>query len=247
MEAFKSPSISQARPNLTRDDLAFHTSQFDRNGYTIIANALTKAELVTARRLLNEAYESYDPKIDGRKRVEGYRYSANIVNKDPFFAPLIARDEVYSLAQQVLGRDCILSSFNTLEPLKNQGHQRLHRDGGHPPSEKVAAINTLWAADDMEPENGATRVVPGSHLGNDPAAEMEEQAVQLTVPAGHVLVTNTRVVHGASNNPSGRRRRVMHLYYVRGGIPQQTDQKQYLSDQVQTGLSPELRRILALD
>ena len=71
MEASKSPGISQSRPNLTRDDLDFHTNQFDRNGYTIIANALTKAELVTARRLLNEAYESYDPKIDGRKRVEG--------------------------------------------------------------------------------------------------------------------------------------------------------------------------------
>ena len=76
---------------------------------------------------------------------------------------------------------------------------------------------------------------------------MKDATVQLTAPAGHVVVIDTRLVHGASNNPSGRRRRVMYLHYVRHGQPQQTDQKKYLSANVQTRMPTTLRRILALD
>ena len=71
-----------------------------------------------------------------------------------------------------------------------------------------------WRAtifDDYGPYNGATRLVPGSHRPAmrdaplDPADEA--RAVQLSGHAGDILVFAADLLHGASLNPSGARRR----------------------------------------
>ena len=61
--------------------------------------------------------------MDSLGRVQGYSFSANLVNKGPFFEALFLRKSVYGLMQSRLGEDCNLSSHNSLEPLKGQGDQ----------------------------------------------------------------------------------------------------------------------------
>ena len=235
------------RPNLTADDLRHHADNVARLGFTRIADVLSVADLAQARRLLDPIYEGYDPERDSLRRVEGYNFSANLVNKGRFFESLFLREPVYGLTRHVLGADCILSSLNSLEPLRGNAPQGLHRDGGYPPGGPPPSMNTWWIVDDMDSGNGATRLVPGSHLTSDPAQEYESRSVQVAARAGTVVAVDARIVHGASTNHDGRRRRILHIYWVRAGAPQQTEQRRYLAPELQARLDATTRRVLALD
>lgn len=239
--------LPDPRPNQTPEDLRFHAGNIDLLGFTVVSEVFGEGELATARDLLDQAYASYDPDVDSLSRVPGYHFSANLVNKGPFFEALFLREPVYGLVRSRLGEDCILSSLNSLEPLQGQGDQALHRDGGYPRSHRVMSMNSWWVVDDMGRDNGATRIVPGSHRNEDTPSDMAPRAIHVEIPAGSAVVTNARIVHGASANHSGERRRVMHVYFVRRGEPQQTEQRAHLSQEVQSRLSPAARRVLALD
>ena len=65
--------------------------------------------------------------------------------------------------------------------------------------------------------------------------------------AGDVMVMNAHMWHGGTANRTAAPRRAMHVYYTRWDQPQQQYQKRLLRAEVQTRLSPEARRILALD
>ena len=238
--------LPEPRPNRTPEDLCFHTDNVETLGFTIVSEVLVESELETARELVDKAYNSYDPDVDSLGRVPGYYFSANLVNKGAFFEDLFLREPIYGLVRSLLGDDCILGSLNSLEPREGEGNQGLHRDGGQPLSDQVMAMNSLWAVDDIGPENGSTRVVSGSHLNEDKPADMEDRAVQVKLAAGSTVVTNARIVHGACVNHSGARRRVMHVYFLRHGSKQQTEQRRFLSRAVQERVSPLARKVLAL-
>ena len=224
-----------------------HLQDLEVNGFTIASNVLTEDELRFLRGALDSIYATFDPERDGLRKVEGYHFASNLVNKGTFFESIFLRSPVYDLARHLLGEDCILSSLNSLEPLKNQDSQGLHRDGSPAPDSGPIVANSLWAIDDMNKDNGATRLIPGSHKTDDPPPDDEAGVVYAEIPAGSVVITNAHILHGASANPSGRRRRVMHGYFTRRGLPQQLEQRRYLSPEVQARVSPLARRVLALE
>ena len=224
-----------------------HLQNLEENGFTIASNVLTEDELLFLRGALDSIYATFDPERDGLRKVEGYHFASNLVNKGPFFESIFLRSPVYDLVRHLLGEDCILSSLNSLEPLKNQDNQGLHRDGSPAPDSGPIVANSLWAIDDMNKANGATRLIPGSHQTDEPPPDDEAGVVYAEIPAGSVVITNAHILHGASANPSGHRRRVMHGYFTRRGLPQQLEQRKYLSPEVQARLSPLARKVLALD
>ncbi|MCC7264878.1 MAG: phytanoyl-CoA dioxygenase family protein [Candidatus Latescibacteria bacterium] len=221
--------------------------QVEERGYAVVEGVLTAEELIFLRGTLDHIYAIYDPEIDGLQRVPGYHFSSNLINKNPFFETMFLRHPVYDIARRVLGEDCILSSLNSFEPLKGQGNQGLHRDGPPRPPEGTIAMNSMWSVDGMDQQNGATRLIPGSQHQADPPPADEQGIIYAEVPPGSVVVTSAHVLHAASANHSGRRRRVIHGYFTRRGRPQQTEQRRFLSAQVQAHLSPQARRVLAID
>ncbi|MDA1330835.1 MAG: phytanoyl-CoA dioxygenase family protein [Chloroflexi bacterium] len=167
-------------------------------GFVMVHGVLTEAELVFLRGTLDHVYATYDPKRDGLERFVGCNFSSNLVNKNPFFETMFLRSPVYDIARLVLGEDCILSSLNSLEPLKNQGNQSLHRDGPPQPADGPLELNSMWAVDGMDRDNGATRLIPGSHVhAEDPPAD-EQGIIYAEVPPGSVVVTNAHILHAAA-------------------------------------------------
>jgi len=133
-----------------------------------------------------------------------------------------------------------------------QGHQNLHGDWGGPvePGD-YQVCNSIWLLDDFTTANGATRVVPSSHrFGTvprlalpDPAAPHPDE-VLVTGPAGTVVVFNSHLWHGGTQNRSDRPRRALHSYFTRRGHGQQLDQKKYIRPQTLATLCPAARFIL---
>lgn len=130
--------------------------------------------------------------------------------------------------------------------------QNLHVDW----SEAVApdnfqVCNSIWLLDDFTEENGATRVVPGSHrFGKIPQEVMDDSSqphpdeVLLLGEAGTVVIFNSHTWHGGTFNRSGDYRRALHSYFVRRHHPQQTDQRQHLRPETAERLSDAAKCIL---
>ena len=106
-----------------------------------------------------------------------------------------------------------------------------------------AYFNVLWALDDITAENGATRLVPGSHRLAFPAAVLADPLAPVTgevlavCPAGSAIMVHGDTWHGARANHSAGHRRMLHLGYAASGSPTQYE--------IGSTLSPGLRRRLA--
>jgi ectoine hydroxylase-related dioxygenase (phytanoyl-CoA dioxygenase family) len=88
----------------------------------------------------------------------------------------------------------------------NRGHHVLGEKGMHPPAIAPAVVcNAMWMLDDFTAENGATIMVPGSHLsGRQPDHKLDEDAewVPAVAPAGSVAIFEGRTWHSTGANRS---------------------------------------------
>lgn len=116
---------------------------------------------------------------------------------------------------ELIGERFFLSQVESREPLANGGHQQLHRDlSAQRPGDTV---NALVYLDDYGPENGATRIVTGSHRPalDEPPFDFtdESRSVQLTGNVADILIFDADVIHAGSLNASGARRRTLLITF----------------------------------
>jgi len=210
--------------------------QLDDDGYAPLPGILDKAQLDAFRTRLADL-SATEGDAAGREvhQEAGTDRLSDLVNKDPMFDVCFTHPIVLAAIAHVLG-DFKLSSLNSRAALPGQGHQALHADWGDPvPTGDYQVCNSIWLLDDFTSDNGATRVVPGSHrwgqrpsdVMSDPAAAHPDQ-VQLLAPAGTVVIFNSHLWHGGTLNNSAAPRRALHSYFTRRSHPQQLDQKKYL-------------------
>ena len=83
------------------------------------------------------------------------------------------------------------------------------------PINPPAVVNVFWAITDFTVENGATRLVPGSHLsGRNPDPKRDDYpVVQAIVPAGSAVIWEGRTWHAAGLNRSNGPRIGLTTYY----------------------------------
>lgn len=235
-------------------------AELQATGFTVFEDVLAADELVRARKMLDALYDSFDPYVDkpmidtssGAARAElmcrstEFNWASVLVGKDAWFRGLMRRPPIFTVVSAVLGADCVLSSMNSLEPLRGHGQQTLHRDEGPIGPEGTVVVNSLWAIDDISPANGATRFLPGTHRTDELAGDDDPRLVQITARAGSVVVFDAHVLHAASENITGDRRRAVHVFYTRAGRQSQTDWAKYLDSSVYSGLGSEQRRMLGM-
>jgi len=234
-----------------------HKRQLDEQGYLILQNLISHELLEGLRARIEQLFAEEGDKAGSEFRQEpAARRLANLLNKGEIFELAIETPAVIECMEHVLGAEFKLSSLNvrSADPYGDCS-QPLHADSGAVADERGYWVcNSVWMLDDFTTENGAIRMVPGSHKFRrlpqealaDPVAPHPDE-VLLTGRAGTVVVMNAHMWHGATANRTGGQRRAMHAFYTRRDKPQQQYQKKLLSVEVQSRLSPSLRKLLALD
>jgi ectoine hydroxylase-related dioxygenase (phytanoyl-CoA dioxygenase family) len=126
--------------------------------------------------------------------------------------------------------------------------QMLHRDRGvwgpYIPRRIETQFSTIWAASDFTAENGATQVVPGSHLWPAERRAEPHEIVPAEMAAGSVLLYSGTVLHGGGANRTRANRTGILLHYTLGWLRQEENQYLCCPPEVAKDFSPELRALI---
>jgi ectoine hydroxylase-related dioxygenase (phytanoyl-CoA dioxygenase family) len=114
--------------------------------------------------------------------------------------------------------DDLLSQVQAINILPREKAQVLHYDDGFyrwPRPRRALGAATIWDIDDFTPENGATVVIPRSHLWDErlPTADEANDARPIVMPGGSVLVFLGTLWHGGGANRSGTSRLCVTAQY----------------------------------
>ena len=130
----------------------------------------------------------------------------------------------------------------------HRGHYQLGEEGMQPVAIAPACVcNVMWTIDDFTAENGATIVVPGSHLfGREPDQELDAEAgwSPTVAPAGSFIVLDGRVWHSTGENRTGRPRIGLTTNFCAWQFRQQENLAMGVSPEVLAHASPELRDLI---
>ena len=227
----------------------------DVNGYLPLEGILTQGEIVPMICRLDElaVLEGTNAgkelhQEDGTIRV------SNLVNKGRMFEIGFSHPRVLAAIRHVIGPRFKLSSLDCRMALPGQGHQAFHADwrSGVEPGDYYVC-NSMWLLDDFTAENGATRVVPGSHRsGKHPKDALEDATqqhpneIQLIASAGAVIVFNSHLWHAGGLNQTDSPRHGLLAYYCRRDQKQLTDQRKFIHPVTYARLNEAKRFILAV-
>jgi ectoine hydroxylase-related dioxygenase (phytanoyl-CoA dioxygenase family) len=190
------------------------------DGYVIVSGLMSERDVAAARADLGRVLEA-TPK--GRNHFEGF----DTQRVYALFAKTRTFDQiaVHPLLLDVLER--ALGHYQLSAPVgirigPGEQAQMLHRDDAiyplpepHPP----VVINTMWPLDEFTEDNGATRLVAGSHRwepGRQPAPE--DQILTATMSPGSAMFYLGSLWHGGGANRTSRPRLGVILEYVVGWL-----------------------------
>lgn len=223
-------------------------TDLDRLGFAIYPDALVSAEVQRLKTLLDSMAHS-ERKNDRAWFSHKNQRVFNLPQKGVDFLRLIAHPIALEIVDRSLGNQALLSSLTANIALPGNSPQHLHADQEYLPAPWIRAevINLIWALDEFTNENGATRVVEGSHLIGS-LSPKEDFAFPIKASAGSLICLDGRVWHGTGRNTtSDKPRRALFAYYCRPYIRQQENFSRSLSAKTRSLLSMTERRLLGFD
>jgi hypothetical protein len=241
--------VSHAMPGVDADQMATHYRELDEQGYTVLVDLLTPAQIAAAIAALDEIYareEAVAPHEPGTRR------SFNLTARAEIFREIIQSPRLVACMAYLLGPDYILSDMGGRSPLPGCPPQRLHRDGGtflpNPPFNvhEVLPISaqSMFAFSEFTRENGATRLVPGSHIREmDPATVDPADEFLFIASPGSVLVYDNRLVHGGGRNTSSAIRYSAQGFCCRKWVRPFCDHTRSIDPAIVASATPLMRRL----
>ena len=233
---------------LSGPDLQAHLARIEKDGFTILERVIAPELLdAVAEDLMRiEREENVVPAenpFEGTRTVRIY----NLLARGKVYEQIPEHEAVLPVVEGVLDRGCLVSSLSSIGIDPGESAQPIHADDQVMPIPKphVATVcNTMWAITDFTEENGATRIVPGSHKADRSPTPFEEvPSIPAEMARGSVLVWHGSLWHGGGANRSSARRLGIAMNYCAGYIRQQENQQLGIPLEVARGFSPRLRKL----
>jgi ectoine hydroxylase-related dioxygenase (phytanoyl-CoA dioxygenase family) len=214
---------------LTTDEVGTHVGRIAEQGFSVIEDAVEPDlidELVETLDRLEQELQVVpaDNSFEGRNTARIY----NLLVHGDVFARVPVHANVLPVVEGVLDAGCLLSSLSSIAIGAGETAQPIHADDQliplpkpHPP----VVCNTMWALTDFTEVNGATRLVPGSHLRDSPDFGRHHDSVPAVMGKGSVLVWHGSLWHGGGANATAARRVGLACNFCAGYIRQQENQQ----------------------
>ena len=230
-------------------DLDAHAARIARDGYTILENAIApelvdalSADLLRLERELAVRPSRND--FEGTRTVRIY----NLLVHGALYEGIPVHPGVLPLVEAVLDAGCLVSSLSSISIDADETPQPIHADDQLIPLPKPhvpTVCNTMWALTDFTEANGATRIIPGSHLrDHSPVYGRHYDSIPAAMRRGSVLVWHGSLWHGGGANRTQVRRVGIAMNYCAGWIRQQENQQLGIPRDVAQRFSPRLRELV---
>jgi ectoine hydroxylase-related dioxygenase (phytanoyl-CoA dioxygenase family) len=248
-----------------------HLEAIGRDGYCVIENAFSddycdRAVDALHRIARDQSIHFSDQDFSGRKTVR----VMNLLQYDALFREIPVHEGVLSVLERYLDRECLLSGIDSSEIHPGEVAQAIHTDTWWHDDRRFdfpVCVNTLLALTDFTEENGATRLVPGSHLwtaeqvaydvvdagfsqvpGSNPKGYGTDWTpVVAEVPKGSIIMWDSRILHGGGANASDSPRPSIISPYVLGWIRQLDNFAYGVPAEKARTFSPRLQELIGLD
>jgi len=148
----------------------------------------------------------------------------DLLNEGEVWQKVAVQNDVLRIVKHILGSQHLLSLMCTALIQPEEKAQPIHADDDIyelPRPHRPLVVNTLWALCDFTAENGATRVIPGSHGRADaPRGDEHAETVPIEMPRGSIALILGTTYHGAGANRSSARRDALIVNYCAGYMRQ---------------------------
>lgn len=186
-----------------------------QDGYAVVEGVLDPDNLADKRRQLKDLLATTE---FGDNSFVGYRTRRvfSLLAKLRCFDDAVLHPLLLGLLDQVLVHYQLCVS-TAIEIAPGESAQTLHADDGVYPLPgfgRPLTVNSMWAIDDFTSANGATRLVPGSHLQPEGTSLSTQGEMIAEMPAGSVLLYLGSLWHGGGSNHTTEPRLGVVIEYV---------------------------------
>ena len=220
-------------------------------GYVVLPDVLAPATVASWTGAIDRSFERARVGF-GANEFLGLRTRRlfNLLARDDVFAEVPLQPAVLEIVERVLDEECLLSSLTAIEMNPGETAQPLHADDGSfalPKPHGPITCTAILALTDFTLENGATRIVAGSHERPSPRrggrAESPE-TLNAVMRAGSVLLYHGSLWHGGGANRSDARRLAIVCNYCAGFLRQEECQLLALPREAVARYPSRLRRLV---
>lgn len=209
---------------MTPERIETTVAALERDGYAIVEGLADRKAMAAVTDELAPHFTAIAPEAQHNATA---RIHSRVLAGAPTLQQRLIDPVVTGVMERLLGPNCVrwqLSSVQGIEVHPGAADQGLHRDDDifrlpHP--HPVFEVNVMWAATAFTAANGATRVVPGSHLWPSGQKPDPGSAIAAEMPAGSALFWLGSTWHGAGANRSAEPRIGFYAGYSLGWLRQE--------------------------
>ena len=177
-----------------------------------------------------------------------------VIAKAPAFSEVLQHPALLSVTDAVLGPHCDryrVQLTTALETWPGGELQPLHRDERvygeyleYGPHAREYLLSFMFAATDFGADNGATRLVLGSHRWPREREPKREEEVRAVMPRGSAVVYLGSLLHGMGINSSDQPRTGIASGYSLGWLRQEENQYLACPPEIAGGLPERVQQLL---
>ena len=201
-----------------RFDPDHHSAAIERDGYTIIEDFLSPAQLAEVRRVLALYLDTHA----GRNDFEGTRTERvyTLVARARVMWDIVLDARILALCERFLLPNFLLTASQAIRINPGETPQPFHSDDAFhhiPHPRPMISLSTIVAVDAFNERNGATNIIPGTHVWSEAQREhlysftegsggaaadarLETKAISVVMPAGACMVFSGTLVHRGGRN-----------------------------------------------
>ncbi len=239
-----------------RFDVHAHAAEIRAQGFTVIRDFMDEGQVAAFRAALAPFLGSHR----GRNDFEGFETERvyTLVARHKVFEDLACEPRLMSLLSCFLEGQFLLSATHAINLKPGETAQDIHIDDGfyrQPRSSPAVGYSVIGAIDDFTVANGATEIIPGSHLWSDEELDarrkdrdaLETLLVPMEIPAGACFVFPGKLLHRGGANRTDKPRLAFTNQYCAGWARPQENFFLSVPKEVVRAMSPRARALLGYE